>query len=166
MVTEQYERTGATCHFHHYFTGFSPNVICRYEPLLTSSANVSQSPVVVIAAHYDDRGTWGYTRAPGGDDDGSGSTMLLNLARTIGEYGVRFKDIEVVLAAFSGEEQGAFCRSFCAASMTVSLRTGLWGSRYYAKSLRDEGRDVCVCRPSCRSYPLISSTDCSCCRPT
>jgi Zn-dependent M28 family amino/carboxypeptidase len=33
--------------------------------------------------------------------------MLLNIARTLGEYNVRFKDVQVILAAFSGEEQGA-----------------------------------------------------------
>jgi hypothetical protein len=68
---------------------------------------------VLISAHYDSRGTFGSTRAPGANDDGSGITGLLGIARTIKRFGITFRT-NVELVAFAGEEQG------------------LYGSRYYA----------------------------------
>jgi len=60
---------------------------------------------VLISAHYDSRGSFGQTRAPGGDDDGSGTISLLGIARAIERKGVQFhKNVELV--AFAGEEQG------------------------------------------------------------
>ena len=59
----------------------------------------------------------------GGDDDASGTSALLSLGRLFKAYNVRFNRT-VVLAFFSGEEQG------------------LWGSRGYAKHLKDNGTDV------------------------
>ena len=69
-----------------------------------------------MSAHYDSRGSFGSTRAPGGDDDGSGTTALLAIARTIARKGVTFRK-NVQLVAFSGEEQGllgskAYAREF------------------------------------------------------
>jgi Zn-dependent M28 family amino/carboxypeptidase len=43
--------------------------------------------------------------APGGDDDGSGVTQLLSIARAIHRKGVSF-NVDVELVAFAGEEQG------------------------------------------------------------
>lgn len=40
---------------------------------------------VLLSAHYDSRGSFGNPRAPGGDDDGSGTTMLLAVTRILGE---------------------------------------------------------------------------------
>jgi Zn-dependent M28 family amino/carboxypeptidase len=60
---------------------------------------------VLISAHYDSRGSFGSTRAPGGNDDGSGTTGLLAIARTIGRLGITFRS-NVELVAFAGEEQG------------------------------------------------------------
>lgn len=59
----------------------------------------------------------------GGNDDASGTSILLSLARLFKAYNIRLKRT-VQLAFFSGEEQG------------------LWGSRAYAKRLRDENANV------------------------
>ena len=45
------------------------------------------------------------TRAPGGDDDGSGTSALLAIARAIERKSVKF-GVNVELVAFAGEEQG------------------------------------------------------------
>lgn len=45
------------------------------------------------------------TRAPGGDDDGSGTAALLAIARAIERKSVKF-GVNVELVAFAGEEQG------------------------------------------------------------
>lgn len=61
--------------------------------------------LVLLSAHYDSRGSFGNTRAPGGDDDGSGTTAILSIARAIGKTGITFKS-NVELCLFAGEEQG------------------------------------------------------------
>jgi len=66
---------------------------------------------VLISAHYDSRGTFGSLRAPGGNDDGSGTTGLLAIARTIKQLGVTFRS-NVELVAFAGEEQGLYGSKF------------------------------------------------------
>lgn len=71
----------------------------------TYAATEVTTETILLSAHYDSRGSFGSTRAPGGDDDGSGTTALLAIARTIARKGVTFRK-NVQLVAFSGEEQG------------------------------------------------------------
>ena len=93
------ESTGAVCEQRPFLEGYAPNVICRYEAVEESDA------MVLFSAHYDSRGSFGRTRAPGGDDDGSGTTAIINIAHAIGRTGINFKsNVELVL--FAGEEQG------------------------------------------------------------
>jgi Zn-dependent M28 family amino/carboxypeptidase len=70
---------------------------------------------VLLSAHYDSRGSFGSVRAPGGNDDGSGTVGLLAIARTIKRLGIKFRS-NVELVVFAGEEQG------------------LLGSRHYART--------------------------------
>jgi hypothetical protein len=116
-----FEGFGATCELRPFLLGFAPNVICSYPG--TRPAN--NTALVVLSAHYDSRGSFGSLRAPGGDDDGSGTTALLALARQIYKNGITFNHT-VVLAAFAGEEQG------------------LLGSKAYARELRSNDVDVLV----------------------
>ncbi|KAG7097366.1 hypothetical protein E1B28_004716 [Marasmius oreades] len=110
-LKERFEETGATCHLKDFLPGFAPNVICRYK------ATLNTAETVLFSAHYDSRGSFGSTRAPGGDDDGSGITALLGIARAIKNNGVKFR-ANLELVAFAGEEQG------------------LLGSKAYARELR------------------------------
>ncbi|KAG8805461.1 hypothetical protein FRC17_005501 [Serendipita sp. 399] len=118
----RFQEYGATCTFMDFLEGFSPNVICRYaaEPSFNKTL---PAPRVILSAHYDSRGTFGSTRAPGGDDDGSGVIHLLAISRAIYRKKVTFP-IDVELVAFAGEEQG------------------LLGSYAYAKQLYEEGADI------------------------
>lgn len=84
------------------------------------------SSLVLFSAHYDSRGTFGSTRAPGGNDDGSGVTSILAIARAIHDNGISFTRHSVELAAFAGEEQG------------------LRGSNAYARKLREQGVDIAL----------------------
>jgi Zn-dependent M28 family amino/carboxypeptidase len=93
------EETGAHCHFQPFLPGFAPNIICTYP----SSSNSTEH--VILSAHYDSRGSFGSTVAPGGDDDGSGSGHLLAVGQAIAAAKVKFNK-KVVLAFFAGEEQG------------------------------------------------------------
>ncbi len=91
------------------------------------AATEDTTETVLISAHYDSRGSFGSLRAPGGNDDGSGTTGLLGIARTIKRLGITFRS-NVELVAFSGEEQGLFgsryyagaCARPCACFMTVN----------------------------------------------
>jgi len=116
-LKDRFEETGASCDLKPFRLGFSPNVICSYP------GSVDTNETVLLSAHYDSRGSFGSTRAPGGDDDGSGTISLLGIARTIARKGVTFRK-NVQLCAFAGEEQG------------------LIGSRAYAGELREAGADL------------------------
>ncbi|RPD60846.1 Zn-dependent exopeptidase [Lentinus tigrinus ALCF2SS1-6] len=111
------EESGASCALEHFQEGFSPNVICEF------GASGNSTETVIVGAHYDDRGSFGSVRAPGANDDGSGTGALLAIARAIARRGVVFRKT-VRLCAFSGEEQS------------------MVGSRAYAAKLRARGEDV------------------------
>ncbi|KAH8115109.1 Zn-dependent exopeptidase [Phellopilus nigrolimitatus] len=113
------ESTGASCNLRPFLPGFAPNVVCRY------NATEETSALVLLSAHYDSRGSFGSTRAPGGDDDGSGTTSILSIARAIGRTGTTFKS-NVELCLFAGEEQGllgskAYARELRAADANITL---------------------------------------------
>ncbi|KAI0339172.1 Zn-dependent exopeptidase [Trametopsis cervina] len=116
-LKDRFEENGATCELKSFRVGFAPNVICKY------AATAPTNETVLLSAHYDSRGSFGSFRAPGGDDDGSGTTAVLAIARAIGKKGITFtKNVE--LCTFAGEEQG------------------LLGSRAYAEELRAAGADL------------------------
>ena len=78
---------------------------------------------VLISAHYDSRGSFGSARAPGGNDDGSGTTGLLAIARTIKRLGITFHS-NVELVAFAGEEQGLLgSRHYAGAFLSASCHS-------------------------------------------
>jgi Zn-dependent M28 family amino/carboxypeptidase len=68
-------------------------------------ATTNSTSLVLLSAHYDSRGSFGSTRAPGANDDGSGTTHLLAIARAVKENRITFHS-NVELVAFAGEEQG------------------------------------------------------------
>ncbi|KAG6832175.1 hypothetical protein H0H92_004906 [Tricholoma furcatifolium] len=118
-LKDRFEDTGATCELKPFLPGFAPNVVCRYPALDDTSATV------LFSAHYDSRGSFGSLRAPGADDDGSGTVALLSIARTIKRKGIKFHS-NVELVAFAGEEQG------------------LLGSKAYARELREANANITV----------------------
>jgi len=116
-LKDRFEDTGAKCELRDFLAGFAPDVICRYRSI------VPTTETVIVSAHYDSRGSFGNTRAPGGDDDGSGVAAILGIAHVIARKHIAFKS-NVELVAFAGEEQG------------------LYGSRAYARDLRRDGADI------------------------
>lgn len=59
--------------------------------------------VIVVGAHYDATSGNPYVLAPGADDNASGTTMVLELARVLRDIPLRKT---VIFMPFSGEEQG------------------------------------------------------------
>lgn len=119
-LTEMYTNYGFEVSRFDFSDGYSPNIVAE----LNGKTHPEQ--IVVIGAHYDSRSTNSYDvtqRAPGADDNGSGTMNLLELARIIGENGLTF-DYTIRLCSFSGEEQG------------------LLGSRAMAKQWAADGVDV------------------------
>jgi hypothetical protein len=115
-LKERFEGTGASCELMSFLEGFAPNVIWYptypYDSDISSDFLVSRYPstvnttsTVLISAHYDSRPSFGSTRAPGGNDDGSGTISILGVARALARAGVKFKS-NVEIVAFAGEEQG------------------------------------------------------------
>ena len=85
------------------------------------NASTNTNATVLISGHYDSRGSFGSARAPGGDDDGSGTIGVLSIARTIKRKDVKFHS-NVELAFFAGEEQGLLGSRAYAREYQVFLR--------------------------------------------
>jgi len=119
-IQSQFQLFKLTTSTHSFRTDYAPNVI----GILRGTSNPNS--VVVVGAHYDGRAassTSTTARAPGSNDNGSGSTAVLQIAKIISDFGARFAyTIHFVL--FSGEEQG------------------LLGSAAYATKLTNEGVSV------------------------
>jgi len=101
-------------------SGWSSNVIAERKGTL------SPASIVVVGAHYDSRSTDVNSptqRAPGADDNASGVSNLVELARLISANDVRMENT-VRLIAFGGEEQG------------------LVGSRNYAAKQKQAGAKI------------------------
>jgi len=85
---------------------WAPNVLCQI------TGTDPSEPAIVVGAHYDSRSTNVNSptqRAPGADDNGSGSAAILEILKTatslIAEEGYSFENT-VIFAFFAGEEQG------------------------------------------------------------
>lgn len=108
--------------------------------LLSHSAypsTVNTTETVLLSAHYDSRGSFGSTRAPGGDDDGSGTVALLAIARTIKRTGLTFQK-NVQLCAFAGEEQGLLGSRAYASQSALLLNSWLYMLICSTEELREQ----------------------------
>lgn len=106
-----------SCEFWTYSPFFAPNLVC-------SIPSASSEEWVVVSAHYDSRGTFGSTSAPGGDDDGSGTAALLAIARALGSSSLAPAS-PVRLIFFSGEEQGLVGSSHYAAALKQTVKLAI-----------------------------------------
>ncbi len=101
------------------------NVVATLTPRDTSTPDAHR--VIVIGGHYDSRATDvldGRSDAPGADDDGSGTALVLELARVLSGEDFR---ATLVFICYAGEEQG------------------LYGSTHWAESARNNGEHVEAC---------------------
>lgn len=119
-LQQQFNSFGFSVSTQPFRAGYSSNVMA------TLAGKVDSKKMVLVTAHYDDRGpTLSSTteRAPGANDNGSGTGALLQIAKLIHANKVTF-GYNVVLIAFSGEEQG------------------LYGSAYAAQQYKAQGADI------------------------
>ena len=79
------------------------NVVATLQP---RSSGPGSERIFLISGHYDSRASGANdteSDAPGANDDGSGTAVVLELARVFSKYEF---DATIVFAAFAGEEQG------------------------------------------------------------
>ena len=96
-VKEKMDGFGFEVALESYRTDYAPNVIsCR-------RGTETPNEIVILGAHLDNIPSVG--RAPGANDDGSGSSALLAIAQAIQEDNARFGKT-LCLEHYSGEEQG------------------------------------------------------------
>jgi len=96
--------------------GYAPNIVCEIP------GSNAQAAAIVVGAHYDSRSTNVNSptqRAPGADDNGSGSAAILDILETaahlIANEGFSFTN-KIIFALFAGEEQGLVGSSVLAQS--------------------------------------------------
>lgn len=104
---------------------FSRNVIARSEPLLSEPhATGTGGKTLVVGGHFD---TKLGTGSPGANDNGSGTVVVLELARCLAEQRVAFP-VEFVF--FGGEER-----------LVEGTDLHHFGSRYYVNNLSQAQKD-------------------------
>lgn len=86
----------------------------------------AESPSFLFCSHYDTK-LFDTIRFVGANDGGSSTGLLLELARVLGQHASVARRVELVF--FDGEE----------AFENFSETDGLYGSRYFAKQLQNEG---------------------------
>ena len=111
-VEKQLEALGFETERQFYRTDMGPNVVGTLKGRFSDAT-------VVLGAHYDSRSANGNSPtdpAPGANDDGSGSASLLEAARVLTTAELSY-DYTLVVAFFSGEEQGLFGSKALAAKL-------------------------------------------------
>lgn len=99
------------------------SIILRWSPRANKSA-VHSAPVIILSAHQDSTGPLPFLRAPGADDDGSGTAALVETVSVLLQNGWEPTDSAVEWMFFSAEECGS-----C-------------GSSEIVKSYRAQGREI------------------------
>jgi len=120
LLASTYTQFGWNVTRHSFRAGYSDNIIAQI------TGTVDPTKIVIVGAYYDDRATNAASttdRAPGANDDGSGTAGLIELARILGTSGLTFP-YTLRLISFSGEEQG------------------LYGSTAYANEIKAAGANV------------------------
>lgn len=89
------------------------SVIVRWSPR-ASNSTAHSAPVIILSAHQDSTGPLPFLRAPGADDDGSGTVALVEVLSVLLQSGWEPTDSAVEWMLFSAEECG-----LCASSEVV-----------------------------------------------
>ncbi len=73
-----------------------------YNVIATITGQVRPESIVIICGHFDSYSNTPYILAPGADDNGTGTAVVLEAARVLSNYQFRYT---IKFIAFSGEEQ-------------------------------------------------------------
>jgi hypothetical protein len=103
-LMKQFTNFGFQTSLQCYRSDYSCNVVA------TRLGSTKPKEFVIVGAHYDSRASSATNptqRAPGANDDGSGTGTLLQIAKILSSSSVKFSRT-IRLVAFSGEEQGTY----------------------------------------------------------
>jgi len=101
----------------------------KFVNLIATYGGSTTTQQAIVCSHYDTK--WFETiRFVGASDGGSSTGALIELARTLAQDPSLAKKVELVF--FDGEE----------AFVQFTDTDGLYGSRYFSRTLRDSGRDT------------------------
>lgn len=114
FIADELNSTGSIFATYQWFTYASKKIANVIGTL--PSADPSNQSKVVVGAHFDT-----VSDAPGADDNGSGTALLLEVARVLSRF--RF-GCTIEFVAFNAEENG------------------LWGSNHYAQQALQSGEDI------------------------
>ncbi len=116
-VYEQFDDFSLNTSFHDFsYQGYDMrNVIGEM------TGTTQPDSVIIVCGHLDCTSGSPWTDAPGAEDNGSGSTAVIEAARVLSQYQT---DLTIRFITFSGEEQG------------------LIGSDYYSQLMVDIGEDI------------------------
>lgn len=109
--------------FTHPKTSRTPRSVVESSVIATLKGD-QPGPTYVMSSHYDDcdgKCTDGAGRAPGADDNGSGTSAVIEAAKVMASH--RFRGT-IVFATFDGEE------------------LGLWGSQHFADEMKAGHADI------------------------
>lgn len=99
------------------------NLIATFE----SDAGAKTAPSFLLCSHYDTK-MFATARFVGANDGGSSTGLLLEMARVLAQQPELARKVQLVF--FDGEE----------AYVSFTTTDGLYGSRYFAKQLADDGK--------------------------
>jgi len=103
-IGKQYEMYGLEVSYQPFRDGYSDNVIG------VRKGETEPEKVIVFGYHYDDRAassTSPTQRAPGANDNGSGTGAGIQIAKIFNAFNATFA-YTIIFAAFAGEEQGLY----------------------------------------------------------
>jgi hypothetical protein len=125
-ITTEVEKAGWTVQ-RQDFDDDTPHGKIRFSNLIATFGGDNTTQQAIICSHYDTK-WFDAIRFVGASDGGSSTGALIELARVLAKDPGLAKRVE--LDFFDGEE----------AIVEFSEIDGLYGSRYYARTLRDSGR--------------------------
>jgi Zn-dependent M28 family amino/carboxypeptidase len=109
------------------FEDDTPRGTIKFSNLIATFGGDQSTQQAIVCSHYDTK-LFDAIRFVGASDGGSSTGALIELARTLARDPGLARRVELVF--FDGEE----------AFVQFTDTDGLYGSRYYARSLRDSGR--------------------------
>ncbi|BGP57866.1 hypothetical protein JCM8202_001780 [Rhodotorula sphaerocarpa] len=153
-VYAQMSSYGFDCRQLEYLTGFAPMVECVYRDSAMAAGVPDRfaNETVVLSAHFDSRGSFGLPTAPGADDDASGTSLVLAVARTIWQHRLRFSR-KLVLALYSGEEQGLTASAFHAKRFRSAAEDIMFMLQVDMVGYRKPGEPMQLARPDLIGLP-------------
>lgn len=94
------------------FFNFTYSGVTMHDVIGEMAGQAAPESIIIVCGHLDNTSEDRYNNAPGAEDNGSGSVVVLEAARALSAYPT---DLTVRFVTFSGEEQGLIGSDYYAA---------------------------------------------------